>query len=86
MANDDFHPADDLAKAFQGFFNGDNIKEALRSAWDRHFGPPSAQQDPDKPAQQMNWTPKPNAEQQQYLDAKAAASIRTKAAAKMGGK
>jgi hypothetical protein len=77
VANNDSHPADDLAKAFQGLFNGDNVKQALRDAWDRVKGGASATV---KPPQQMNWTPTPNAEQQKALDANAAARIRAKAA------
>ncbi len=33
--NDPTHPADDLIKAVQGVFNGDNAKQAIRDAWDR---------------------------------------------------
>ena len=76
MPDKDFHPADDLAKAFQGLFDGTNVKQALRDAWDRHFG--SAPK-PEAPAQQMNWKPEPNAEQQKQLDANSAARIRAKA-------
>jgi hypothetical protein len=32
---DDTHPADDLIEAVRGIWNGDNIKQAMRDAWDR---------------------------------------------------
>lgn len=34
MASDS-HPADDIVKAVVGLFNGDNIRQTIREAWDR---------------------------------------------------
>ncbi len=54
MAQDDFHPADDLAKAVQGLFNGKNLMQAIRDGWDKHFGPSQPAQSTDSTIQQMN--------------------------------
>lgn len=86
MANDE-HPADDIARAVMGIFNGDNIRQSIRDAWDRMHAPTIPDAAP-KSDQKMNWTPQPNAEQQQdinkrnALDSVAASRIRTKAKVK----
>ena len=85
--NDD-HPADGLAKAFQGLFDGTNIKQALRDAWDRHFGT-VASTEPNDTVQQMNKAANDKAVQdanKSFLTPAAAASVRAKASKSMGGK
>lgn len=85
--SDDQHPADGLIDAIRGVFNGDNVKQALRDAWDRHFGsqqatPAATPSQPVPSAMQYA----PNAEQQQQINQErglspaAAAQIRAKRA------
>lgn len=83
---DDQHPADGLIDAIRGIFNGDNIKQSLRDAWDRTVGtalPAASSHAPTKP---MATNYQPNAEQQQQINQErgispnAAAQIRAKAA------
>jgi len=35
MMQNESHPADELAKAFQSLINGDSFKQTLRDTWDR---------------------------------------------------
>lgn len=79
---DDQHPADSLIEAIKGTFDGDNIRQSIRDAWDRITGQQQAQPQP-QPAQQTNWKPEPNAQQQQEINRNAltsaqAAKIRSK--------
>ena len=46
MAQSDQHPADGLIEAIKGLFNGDNIRQSIRDAYDRVTGQPAAA-DPD---------------------------------------
>ena len=85
--NDD-HPADGLAKAFQGLFDGTNIKQALRDAWDRHFGT-AAPAEPSDTVKAMNQAENDKSVQdanKSFLTPAAAASVRAKASKSMGGK
>src|SRR6185312_5815455 len=48
---DDQHPADGIAKAIQGIFNGDTFVQGIRDAWDRAMAPkpaPAPTPDPNK--------------------------------------
>jgi hypothetical protein len=63
---DDNHPADGLIDAIRGVFNGDNIKQSIRDAWDRTVGNTQqapAAQTPAQPAPNYQ----PNAQQQQQI-------------------
>ena len=86
MANDT-HPADDLAKAFQGLFEGSNVKQALRDAWDRHFGAAESKPSADPMIQKMNKDAMDKTAQdaaKSFITPDAAANIRAKASKVMG--
>ncbi len=86
MANDT-HPADDLAKAFQGLFDGSNVKQALRSAWDKHFGPAAAAPQESDTVKDMNKAAMDKAARdaaKSFITPDAAANIRAKATKVMG--
>lgn len=86
MMNDE-HPADGLAKAFMGLFDGTNVKEALRQAWDRMSSKAPAV-DPDAQAAQQraaqNHANDVKAANKAFLDQATAEAIRAKAAKKVG--
>lgn len=80
---EDQHPADDMIEhighAVMGIFNGDNIRQTIRDAWDRHMN--SAPE--NSTAQQMTNANNVKAVQdanKAFLDASQAAKIRMKAA------
>jgi hypothetical protein len=90
--NDDQHPADGMVdgivNAIKGMFNGDDIKQSVRDAWDRIHGPAEAPAQPDPDIQKMNkaLNDKPYLDaaesfRKQALTSSAAANIR-KAASK----
>lgn len=45
----DSHPADKLIDDIRGLFNGSTFVNAVRDAFDRHFGPSTSQPDSDNP-------------------------------------
>lgn len=78
----DPHPADEivehLGKAVMGIFNGDNIRQTIRDAWDKHMNAPET----SSTAQQMTDANNTKAVQdanKSFLDASQAAKIRMKA-------
>jgi hypothetical protein len=84
----DAHPADDLARAVQGLFNGDNLKQAIRDAWDRHFGPKPVDADSSDTVKQMNKAAMDKAAQdaaKSFITPDAAASIRAKSSGMLKG-
>ena len=79
----DPHPSDDLVQnlghAVMGIFNGDNIKQTIRDAWDKHMNAPET----NSTAQQMTDANNVKATQdanQTFVDA---AKVRSKVAQRM---
>lgn len=86
--NDDFHPADELAKVFHGLINGDNFKQSMRDAWDRITSSAAAPDAHQQAVDQMNKVAADKAVQdanKSYLTPNSAATIRSKAAKSIGG-
>lgn len=94
MANDDQHPADQLAQSFHDLIDGEGFKQTIRAAWDRITGKsPDAQPQESDTVKAMNKAAMDKAVQdankgfadranQQSLTPQSAAKIRTKAMGK----
>lgn len=93
MANDDgttgWHPADEIHREVIGIFNGDNMKQALREAWDRMTNRLPSMSAHDRFVQQLHQQSNDQRVQdanKSFLDADKAAQIRQKAMQSAGGK